>query len=322
VLVPAWVAAALCIGCASAFAQPGPGSFSFGVFGDIPYSRHERQAAAAIVREMGEQGLEFAIHLGDIKSGAEPCTDDLLAWTRTLFESSRHPLIYVPGDNEWTDCHRRSNGSRDPEERLARLRDVFLRDDRSLGQRTITLARQSEDPRFRDYRENVRWQQSGVLFVGLHVVGSNDNFGRSPAADAEHGRRSVANSAWIKQSFELAARTLASAVVVVIHANPLFELPETEKARRGYNEFLRQLQAETIAFGKPVLLVHGDTHMYRVDQPMMDHKRGRPVPNFRRLETFGSPFLGWVKVTIDPARPELFVFDPYRYQAPVREATD
>ena len=316
-----WLAL-LCIVHGSAFAQPGPGSFSFGVFGDMPYSRAERQAAVRIVREMSEQALAFSIHVGDIKSGSESCADDMLLWSRTLFAGSRHPFIYMPGDNEWADCHRRSNGGHDPEERLRRLREIFYTDERSLGQRTIGLDRQSGDPRFRDYRENVRWQHGIAFFMGLNVAGSNNNFGRSAPADNEHRRRNRANIAWLTQSFELASRRLVRAVVVIIHGNPLFELPETERARRGYNEFLRHLHAETIAFGKPVLLVHGDTHMYRVDQPMMDHKRGRPVPNFTRLETFGSPFLGWVKVTIDTSRPELFVFEPSRYQPPVREPND
>src|SRR5262245_42718176 len=228
----AWIAV-LCIGCASVAAQPGPGSFSFGVFGDLPSSRPERQAAVGIVREMGEQGLEFAIHIGDIKSGSEPCTDDMLLWSRTLFTGSRHPLIYVPGDNEWTDCHRRSNGGYDPEERLRRLREIFYADERSLGQRPIELDRQSADPRFRDFRENVRWQHGIVFFIGLNVAGSNNNFGRSAAADNEHRRRNRANIAWLTQSFELASRRLARAVVIVIHGNPLFELPETERSRRG-----------------------------------------------------------------------------------------
>ena len=312
----------LCIVYGTACAQHGEGRFSFGVFGDIPYSIQERQATIGILREMGEQALAFTIHVGDIKSGSERCLDDTYMWMRKLFDSSRHPLIYVPGDNEWTDCHRRTNGGYDPHERLRRLRQIFYDGERSLGRQAIPLTRQSDDAGFRDYRENVRWQHGVALFIGLNVSGSNNNLGRSASSDGEHKRRSVANIAWLTQSFELASRRLVRAVIVVIHGNPLFELPETEKARRGYNEFLRHLQAETIAFGKPVLLVHGDTHRYRADQPMMDHKRGRPLQNFTRLETFGSPFLGWVKVTIDPSRSELFAFEPYRYNPPPREPND
>src|SRR5262245_39572619 len=115
----AWLAL-LCIVHWSASAQPGPGSFSFGVFGDLPYSPAERRSAVRIVREMDGQELAFAIHIGDIKSGSESCADDNLLWSRELFAGSRHPLVYIPGDNEWTDCHRASNGGYDPEERLRR----------------------------------------------------------------------------------------------------------------------------------------------------------------------------------------------------------
>ncbi len=311
-LVCAWVAALLC-GCASAQA-PGPGSFSFSLIGDMPYFRYERPWVEDIMRDMGEHDLAFVVHAGDIKSGSEPCTDDVMLWNRKLFDSSRHPLVFIPGDNEWTDCYRPGAGGYDPEERLRRLRAIFYRDEFSLGQRRIRLDRQSADPRYSAYSENVRWQHGVVLFVGLNVPGSNNNLGRTPAADAEYRRRNAANIAWLKQSFELANRRLMRAVVVVIHANPLFELPESEKSRRGYNDFLRHLNAETIAFGKPVMLMHGDTHHFRVDHPMVDRATRRPIKTFTRVETFGSPFLGWVKVTVDTARPELFVIEPMRYR--------
>jgi hypothetical protein len=32
--------------------------------------------------------------------------------------------------------------------------------------------------------------------------------------------------------------------------------------------------------------------------------------NLTRLETYGSPFVGWVKVTVDPERPDVFTFEP------------
>jgi hypothetical protein len=308
--------------CELAAAQPGPGSFSFGLIGEMPYFRFERQSAQSIVRATGEHELAFVVHTGDIKSGWDPCTDEMMLWNRKLFDSSRHPLIYVPGDNEWTDCHRKSNGGYDPQERLRRLRKTFYPDEYSLGQRSIKLVRQSDDPRYRDYRENVRWQHGVVLFVGLNVPGSNNNFGRSALSNGEYRRRNAANIAWLTQSFELASRRLMRAVVIVMHANPRFELPETEKSRRGYNAFLRHLRAETIAFGKPVLLAHGDTHHHRVDHPMIDRSTGRPLENFTRVEIFGSPFLGWVKVTVDTAKPELFVLEPLPFESPARESTD
>lgn len=308
--------------CTLAHAQSAPGSFSFGLIADMPYFRFERLAAARIMVEMSNEELAFVIHAGDIKSGFDVCDDATMLWNRKLFDGSRHPLVYVPGDNDWTDCHRESNGRYDPLERLQRLREIFHAGSQSLGQRTIRLARQSDHPRFSPYRENVRWQHGAVLFVGLNVSGSNNNFGRSAISDGEYRRRNAANIAWLTQSFELANRRLMRAVVVVIHANPLFELPETEIARRGYNEFLRHLRAETIAFGKPVVLVHGDSHNQRVDHPLFDRKTGRALRSFTRVETFGSPFLGWVKVSVDPEKPELFTFEAKSYATAPRAVAD
>jgi len=36
------------------------------------------------------------------------------------------PVVYTPGENEWTDCHRANNGAYDPLERLSALRQVFF----------------------------------------------------------------------------------------------------------------------------------------------------------------------------------------------------
>ena len=55
------------------------------------------------------------------------------------------------------------------------------------------------------------------------------------------------------------------------------------------------------AFGKPVVLVHGDTHVYRLDRPWGS------APNLVELETFASNSPGsWVQVTIDPGSPSVF----------------
>jgi predicted phosphodiesterase len=309
--------------CAIARAQTSAESFSFGIIADMPYFAFERPVAQAIVREMDEQDLAFVVHAGDIKSGWEPCSDAIFMWNRKLFDSSRHPLIYVPGDNEWVDCHRASNGGFDPEERLRRLREIFHTGNRSLGVRTIELERQScHSERHAAYREHTRWQHGVVLFVALNIPGSNNNLGRTPAADTEHHTRSAAAIAWLVQSFELANQRLSHGIVIAIHGNPQFARSEAETVEGGYDEFLKKLEAETIAFAKPVLLIHGDTHFQRIDQPMIERESGRLVKHFTRVEAFGSPFLGWVKVTVDPARPELFAFEPRRYEPKPREGTE
>jgi len=301
-------------GCA-ATAEPGPGSFSFGLFGDMPYFEHEHAWTQEIIREMGGHPLAFVVHDGDIKRGGNACTDAIYQRVKDIFDASPHPLVFVPGDNEWADCVR--NGG-DPLERLARVRQIFLAGDESLGARRIRLERQSADARYAEFRENVRWAHGGVLFVALNVPGGNNNLDRGRATDAEFRRRDAANRAWLSQSFEIANRRLHRAVVVVFQANPHLELPRTEKSRRGYLPLTDLLEDETIAFGKPVLLVHGDTHYHRIDKPMRNRRTNATVANLTRVETFGSPLLGWVKATFDPNRSDPFVLEPFRFR--VRDA--
>jgi len=64
----------------------------------------------------------------------------------------------------------------------------------------------------------------------------------------------------------------------------------------------------TVAFGRPVVLVHGDSHDFRIDKPMLG-SLGRRVENLTRVETFGENDNHWLKVTVDPTSPNVFVFD-------------
>ena len=213
--------------------------------------------------------LSFVVHDGDFKNGSSLCSDEVFFNRLDLFNQFEQPFVYIPGDNEWTDCHRENNGSYDPLERLAFLRTLFFPTNQSLGLQTMTLERQSVDPQFTLYRENVRWVERNVMFVGLHVVGSNNNFGRTPTADAEYAARNAANLAWLNDSFARAAARGNRAVMVILQANPNFELPATDPARAGFNDSLAALQAATIAFAGPVVLVHGDSHYFRIDKPMI-----------------------------------------------------
>ncbi|MBI4756136.1 MAG: metallophosphoesterase [Betaproteobacteria bacterium] len=286
-------AAAFCT-CATARAEP----FSFALIGDVPYGHFERQVLPDLMAEIDQSDVAFVIHDGDIKDGGSPCTDDVYRDRLAVFQASRHPLIYVPGDNEWTDCRRGSNGGFDPVERLNRLREVFFPDNRSLGQRRMEVQRQSQDPAFPEYRENVRWVQESVLFVGVNIPGSANNIGRDAKPSAEYLHRSRANAAWLESAFVLARQLPARGIVIAIQANPDLEGFSEGRPSRGYADFLAQLLREAKAFAGEILLVHGDTHMHRIDQPLRDPHSGTTIENLTRLETYGSPFLGWVKVEV------------------------
>ncbi len=308
-----WLALALLL--ASAHAHGG----HFALIGDMPYSDGEIEMTRAILQEIGQDdSIAFVVHDGDIKSGSERCDDLRLTARRDDFDLSRHPFILIPGDNEWTDCHRANNGGFDPEERLAKLRELFFAGDESLGRRRIKLTRQGDlQPQFAAWRENVRWEFEGVLLVGLNIPGSNNNW-KSRVDNHEFHARLKANTAWLEAAFAHARANKFPGIMLVIQANPDFEGDYARKSgtrpefRDGYAEFKAQLAREARAFGGPVVLVHGDTHSYRIDQPLKDGA-GNTLTNVTRVETFGSPGLGWIKVSIEPKHPALFRFSARRF---------
>jgi hypothetical protein len=63
-------------------------------------------------------------------------------------------------------------------------------------------------------------------------------------------------------------------------------------------------------FTKPVLLVHGDTHLFKIDRPFKKSPT-EWIENITRLEVFGEFQMHAVQVTVDPARgPDLWSFRP------------
>lgn len=290
--------------------------FGFALIGDLPYSRYERQVLPDLLEAIGREDLAFVTHDGDIKDGSSACSDAVFQDIHGVFQASRHPLIYVPGDNEWTDCHRASNGGFDPLERLDRLRRIFFAGDDALGLRPLRLERQSAGTDFPEYRENVRWKIGRVLFVGLNVPGSNNNWGPLHTPSPEHVARSRANRAWLAEAFAHARAQKLVGILIVIQANPDLESAKRRGDRpNGYQAFLDQLRSETQAFAGQVVLVHGDTHFHRIDRPLKDAQTGAPLANFTRVETYGSPFIGWVKATVDDADPQVFRFEARPYSA-------
>jgi hypothetical protein len=92
-------------------------------------------------------------------------------------------------------------------------------------------------------------------------------------------------------------------VVIAFHANPRFESEPGSSAREGYDDLVAALERQARAFKKSVMVIHGDTHRYRVDRPLPS------VPNLVQMEVLGSPGVGWTRVTITPDETALFEFE-------------
>ena len=123
-----------------------------GLIGDVPYADDERRELPYLLESMARQGVDFIAHIGDFKHGKDRCDDALFADRYQLFNASRVPFVFTPGDNEWMDCGRLSNGGYDPLERLDKLRRLFWVDNFSLGQKKLPLERQPGA-----YREHARF---------------------------------------------------------------------------------------------------------------------------------------------------------------------
>ncbi|MBA2296464.1 MAG: hypothetical protein H0W14_00310, partial [Actinobacteria bacterium] len=102
-------------------------TLTLAVFGDLPYSQAQIDNFSNLAHSVNaDPKVRLAFHLGDIKSGSTLCTDARFQLVRDAFDEYEDPLVYTPGDNEWTDCHRANNGSYLPTERLAKIRELFF----------------------------------------------------------------------------------------------------------------------------------------------------------------------------------------------------
>jgi hypothetical protein len=338
--------------------------FAVGLWGDMPYS--DVQATTGVpnlIADMNNQDIAFSVHDGDLKAGnaitgsTTPTTcqssvePSIYSQALGYFNSLEKPAIFTPGDNDWTDCDRTSNGGFNSLERLQFERGFFFSTDRSLGEHPMKLEVQTEplcqgttspigQPRFMTACvENRRWTFHHVTFATLNVQGTCNNLCSSGAGDPggdvpEYTAREAADEAWLRETFDEAKTRDSAGVVIIWQADPGFDtsgyqgapkrnpttLVETDGNPDGFHDILSLLREETIAFEKPVVLVHGDSHYFMVDKPLLDSD-GRVVENFSRVETFGDHAFSahpewdtndvhWVKALIDPHSRDVFAFQP------------
>jgi hypothetical protein len=305
--------------------RDGSPSYALAVWGDMPYSDVQTTSGVPnLIADMNRQRLAFSVHDGDIKAGGSRCDNPVYEQFEAFLNSLRAPAIYTPGDNEWTDCDRPSAGAYDSEERLQYIRTNLFDRPTSHGQRRMRLEVQDAP-----YVENRRWRMGDVVYATLHVVGSDNNLGDVAPDPVEWAARDAATNEWLRETFEEAERKRAAGVLLVIQANPGFDPSDPTRAPLrdprtlltpsgqpdGFTNFLQALREETIAFRRPVVLVHGDSHYLRIDKPLQN-EQGHRIENFTRLETPGNnPQNGnndvhWVKVTVDPDSREVFAFEP------------
>lgn len=287
----------------TAYAEP----FRIVALGDAPYGQPEKVYAPfeTLIDTINARAPALVIHVGDTKSGSTPCSNKMLDDQLGYLNRFTAPVLYTPGDNEWTDCHRKNAGGFDPIERLGYIRqNYFANPDRSFGVAKAAVTSQAAA----GYPENVRMMMNEVMFVTTHVIGSNNNFEiRDIAAVQEFMARDANNLAWLTESFATASRIDAKALVLAVHADMFQDgfsppwAPETWMGHSGLAKFGPALIKEAAAFAKPVLLIYGDSHIFRQMRPFP-----KGAPNVMALEVPGATDMHAVEVTIDPATSGVF----------------
>jgi hypothetical protein len=150
---------------------------TIGVIGDMPYTAQQFAAFQGFLNTMSADGrFKLTVHLGDIKAGSTACTDPYINGLRDALDSYAGALVYTPGDNEWTDCHRNAADPRNPAERLTFIRGKFFyRPGATLGVRPRRVVSQGSEPGFSDFVENQAWVESKTVFGVLNLPGSNND---------------------------------------------------------------------------------------------------------------------------------------------------
>ncbi|MEP7091509.1 MAG: hypothetical protein ABI776_15530 [Nocardioidaceae bacterium] len=337
------------------------GSFSYAVYGDAPYGTSptdtsETDATPAFVRAVNaDRAVSGVLHVGDIHSGSQYCTQAYDQQVAGLWSGFSDPMVYTPGDNEWTDCHKKKEGGGaydpatgqvdyvkdadgnlvdyaggNPVDNLALIRSInFSTPGATLGGGRLRVLSQAQvdnrtHPTDGQYVENVMWKRDGVLFASVNVPGGSNNdadpwYGApsaSPQQTTEAANRTGADLRWIDRAFRTAHRVHARSVVVMTQAD-MWDLDGKDVSHlAGYEPIVGSLAAHTAAFKRPVLLLNGDSHVYRSDNPLQkaspcigdedvcayDDWQSHPsydVPNFHRIVVHGSTVpLEYLRLTV------------------------
>jgi PKD repeat protein len=296
------------VAAASILAMPGPAvaadPLTFAVIGDVPYGPTQfSQFPTEIAEINADPAVQTVFHVGDISSPLD-CSDSYYSTIRGQFNDFADPMVYTPGDNEWTDCSRAATGAGNPLERLAALRSIFFATPGvSLGQHPMAVSAQA------GYPENVTFEQGGLTFATLHVVGSNNDLnvwsGSTTVGTAQKDEvtaRTNAVIAHIHTAFANAAAAGSRSVVFLTQADMFIPGTGNSTFKQAFQPIVKALAADSLTWGKPVFLLNGDTHTYLNDQPLTTSKwmsfyGTAAVPNLTRITVQGGTS-EWAKVTV------------------------
>lgn len=323
-------AAALFVGISPAGAsrdEKDDDTVTFAFIGDVPYTATQTALMPKLTAAVNaDADVSFVAHSGDFKGGSDSCSNAAFESTFASFQAFADPLWYTPGDNDWTDCHRNSNGNFNPADRLAKVRSLyFAKPGWTTGGKPMKVATQatSKVKADRVHVENTSFSKECVTFGAIHSVSSNQGYldpnyastsgsgssgypvetaQQKAARYAEVDARIAADVRWIEDVFKAAERNESGAVFLMMQAEP--SLGPIDNDRVYGTEFVAiHDKIFALADAHPnmrVVIAHGDQHNHLWEPGY----GGAAHPNVSRLENWGSNTGGvlavtrWQKVTV------------------------
>lgn len=329
-----------------------------------PGDLRQIEATPAFIKAVNsDPKVRLVLHTGDIHSGSTYCTLAYNQTVFNLWSEFKDPLVYTPGDNEWADCQKTGEGggvknsageyvdyaAGHPVANLALVRSIFFPEAGvTLGGRRKRVISQAEafdpaHPADGEYVENVMWEKAQVVFVTVNIPGGSNNgddtwstgafgsaFGttgntKSGPQLQEIAQRTAADLRWLDAAFAKAKSRGAKGVVIVEQAD-MWDLDGKPRSHiANYLPFIQKIAALSRDFNGSVLLINGDSHTYRSDNPLRNdapcaietdvgtataactddgfdnQDYAGSVANFHRLVVHGSTFpLQYTRLTVNP----------------------
>ena len=299
------------------------GSYTIGLFGDMPYNALGKAQYPELLADINAQHVAFSVFDGDLKAGGDgPCSRQPLHDGARGLQHARAPARLAAGrqrlDRLLGPLRPGHTPYSDPLERLDHERQLFTSTIRASARRRSTLTRESsEGGRTRSTRRTsagrsarsstsastCRARTTTTRTPGVDGETAPNARDRAPAGrggGAQGGRPPLARRGLrLREADRRQGRDgrLAGRSELQQRA-----APADTRSYDAFPDYVDALRADTLAFAGQVVLVHGDSHYFKVDKPINARERRRarelhPRRDVRRAST------DWVRHG-RPAQPE------------------
>ena len=256
---------------------------TFCVIADVPYNNNEvKELPNQIATQM--EGCEFLVHLGDIMTGDDACTDDKYSDVRDMLLASPVPAFIVVGDNEWNDC-----GNNNQIKAGWNLWEKnFMQIEDNWANHPFNVTRQL------GYQENFYFVHKRTLVIGLNIVGGKVH------DSGEWITRLSKSHEWVESLVLQNVPSNADGVIVMAHGRP------TTDHRHFFNP-MRTMMEDVLDNKVPLLYLHGDGHSWIYTPNYYEQS------NYLRIQHAGGVRDPILKILADPNKLGPSVTDSFQY---------